>query len=386
MPRKRKSKAMSSGVAAKVTEAMLGTVDEFDPQWAEDEIESDCAKVRALNWYNQMATPKLEKQWTVDYLKSNGVDKETLKIVRDADTNAFVRVGRFANMLTLGYPVDESRVMDPVKELKEVFKAQKKAKARKPKAVASNQPSVQDHMNEKAAELACELQQVIDSFIEGVHDRRKGEDKDFFDPESWIRKNTIKPLIAKRVLPYIQEDRKEFSAALANKKELQEEYDLFRETHLKRIEAFIRTLEDALKMKGKQKRVVRRRKVKSPIDLTKGVKYLAETKEYGGVKSVLPSKIVGASKVVILNTKTRQFMIYESMDSTGLTVKGTTIQNFDVKKSIMKRVREQYLDSLVKTATAKGIRVIKNEYKGINAKEDVPTGRINKDCVILSIP
>jgi hypothetical protein len=383
MPRTKRGKAVSAGVAAKVTEAMLGTVDQFNPEWVEDKIEQDCAIVRALNWYNQMATPKLEKEWTVEYLRNEGADKETLKIVRGADTNSFVRVGRFANMLTLGYPVDESRVLDPVDELKEAFKAQKKAKAKTKKK--STGPSVQDRMNEKAAELACELQQVVDEFIDGVHDRPKGQDKDFFDPESWISKNQIKPLIANRVIPHIQEDRKEFSAALANRKELQEEYDLFRETHLKRIEAFIRTIEDALKMKGKQKRVVRRkRKQKSPIDLTKNVKYLSETKEYGGVKSVLPSKIVGASKVVILNTKTRQFMIYESVDGSGLTVKGTTIQNFDVKKSVMKRVREQYLDSLVKTTTTKGIRAIKSEYKGINAKEDVPSGRINQDCVILN--
>ena len=65
----------------------------------------------------------------------------------------------------------------------------------------------------------------------------------------------------------------------------------------------------------------------------------------------------------------------------GLSVKGTTIVGFDDKKSRERTVRKP--EQIVKDCVGAGIRVINNRYNSLKTKESVPTGRINKNCVIL---
>jgi hypothetical protein len=103
-----------------------------------------------------------------------------------------------------------------------------------------------------------------------------------------------------------------------------------------------------------------------------------------GIKSIIPSKIVGADKLVTFNVVKATCTIYEAKASVGLSVKGTTILGYDESKSATKKVRKptQFLKLVSEAA---GIRAIKNAFGDLTTKESKPNGRINEDTVLLGV-
>lgn len=243
---------------------------------------------------------------------------------------------------------------------------------------------IQEKINNKATEKCGDALHMIDEFIDTIHKRKKSEDLSFMDFSSWIETNDVKGKIASKMIPILEEDKSQYTVAL-NDKQVRSAYPQFTDSQLKRVILFYESFIDSLTEKKVQKKTQkpRRKKVVSPVKLTQNVKYLLETKDFGGIKSIQPSKIVGASRLVIMNTKTRIYTIFESEEKNGLTIKGTTVYNFDTKKSVSKKIREQYLEDLVKTSKNEGIRNIRNKYNSIKSKEFVPNGRINGDCIII---
>lgn len=131
----------------------------------------------------------------------------------------------------------------------------------------------------------------------------------------------------------------------------------------------------------KKPRKPRKTKVKSPTEIVKDVKYCVEGIAEYGLKSLEPALIVGASQVIVYNRKYHQLIVYEAVDK--LTVKGTTIIGFDDKKSMCKRIRnpEKVLTEASKSSKLAIRKLMKNQ----KTKEEVPTGRLNSDCLILKI-
>ena len=101
-----------------------------------------------------------------------------------------------------------------------------------------------------------------------------------------------------------------------------------------------------------------------------------------GIKSIDPKQIIGANRLVVFNTRYKKLIIFETSPLVdGLSVKGTTIVGFDEKKSKERTVRKP--KEILKDCSTKGIRIINNRYNSLSTKENVPTGRMNKNCVIL---
>ena len=103
-----------------------------------------------------------------------------------------------------------------------------------------------------------------------------------------------------------------------------------------------------------------------------------------GIKSVNPTNIVGASAVVIYNTKNRHIDIYVTKQDQQLSIKGTKIENFDEKASQGKIVRkpENALQMWVKATTIKRLEILRDSIKG---KPWALTGKINSNHIILKV-
>ena len=99
------------------------------------------------------------------------------------------------------------------------------------------------------------------------------------------------------------------------------------------------------------------------------------------LKSVSPTGIVGADELYCFNVKTRKLQVYKALDGMTLTVKGTTIMNFDMDKSSQKTVRKP---ETVSGISDKGKRVCANFMKALTAKPNVPNGRINADTILIA--
>ena len=159
--------------------------------------------------------------------------------------------------------------------------------------------------------------------------------------------------------------------------DLVEGYSFLSTTKLKKLDGYLESLIEVLESKSK---ITRRKRKVDPNKLVKSVQYMSESKEFN-LESIDPVKIVGASGLLCFNTKTKKLTIFEAKTKEGLSVKGTTVQGFS-ESSVTKTIRKNNL-TLLNNITEGRIDYTKRVINNIKTKNAIPTGRINKDTVIL---
>ena len=124
----------------------------------------------------------------------------------------------------------------------------------------------------------------------------------------------------------------------------------------------------------------RKKKTLSASRLIKGLKYQQEFSELKLV-SINPEKIIGANTLWVYNTRYKTLGVYHAVNTVrGLSVKGCTIQHFDESESVQKTVRKpkEALNVLNK-------RSLKAMLKNMKTKEQILTGRINAQTILLGV-
>ncbi len=126
----------------------------------------------------------------------------------------------------------------------------------------------------------------------------------------------------------------------------------------------------------------RQAKSKTPEQLVSKVKYEKKNEEFK-LTSVSPTDIIGASKLIVFNTKYRELTIYTTLDPAGFIIKGTTIQNFSKDSSKSKKVRKP--ENILPVVKTSGIREINKHFTDLNTKSKTPTGRLNSNTIIMKV-
>jgi len=124
----------------------------------------------------------------------------------------------------------------------------------------------------------------------------------------------------------------------------------------------------------------RKKKTLSAARLVKSLKYQEEFTELKLV-SINPEKIIGAVELWVYNTRYKTLGVYHAVNSVrGLSVKGCTIQHFDEDTSIQKTARkpQEVLEVLNK-------RSLKKQLNNMKTKEQIMTGRINAQTILLGV-
>ena len=123
----------------------------------------------------------------------------------------------------------------------------------------------------------------------------------------------------------------------------------------------------------------RKKKIIPHSKIVEKIAYLKQDDSIGMV-SINPESIIGASALLIYNTKTRKFGMFVA-DQNGLSVKGTTIINFDESQSFIKTLRKpnEQLPTLI-TGTKK--KIVKT-FESIRSVKTTLKGRINGDSLLL---
>ena len=111
-------------------------------------------------------------------------------------------------------------------------------------------------------------------------------------------------------------------------------------------------------------------------------KYEEKNEEFK-LTSISPTDIIGASKLIVFNTKYRELTIYTTLDPAGFIVKGTTIQNFSKDSSKSKKVRKP--ENILPVVKTSGIREINKRFTDLNTKSKTPTGRLNSSTIIMKV-
>lgn len=166
--------------------------------------------------------------------------------------------------------------------------------------------------------------------------------------------------------------------------DLKEAYGHFRKPELRDYRDMLQQIiEDAVQYK-ETKRIVRKRKAAPPERQVKNLKYYEDTYSLGNLElsSVDPASIIGKKILCFYNTKTNELTVIYSK---GITVKGTTIIEFDEDKSWVKKIRNpipiigRVMNPVISKTTLDDLK------NSINTQAKAPTGRINEHCILLRV-
>jgi hypothetical protein len=337
-----------------------------------------------LNYYNSNNDDKDKKKWFISHYAKT--DKKAAVEFLKVDEYHFRHAGILARLMDIGSELQEKEqnyFNERVEFLKsQITKRQKsqdkqdiKDAAAAKAALPSNVISIQQRMEDKAHELAGEIEGAIDDFV-------LNDCKSDFSTKNYLLANQVAGPIAKRIGEFYVDRLMEISAAIEGEDDqLVEGYSNFNKRELKRFATFIEIIiADCNQMvqTAKANRAPRKRKEVSPAKLVAKMKYMKDFAELN-LKSIQPSTIIGSSEVWFYNTKYRRVGVYKA-EGTTLSVKGTTIIGFDIKesKAFTLRKPEEFFKGL-----SMGKRALNSAMKTLKTKPSQPNGRINEECILL---
>ncbi len=325
----------------------------------------------AINWYNYSASLEKKKYWFMKWVRDTKptANADAIELIHDG---AFTTAGTIARLYSLG--ITESDYLNrKLQEWVEIFTqngskilASKQKKAGLKKIDVNGKDQVLVH-------LSGLIESVVDDFISS------GMKKINFDMSEWIIKNNPSAQhlasIRERWFPIMEELLNE-----SGDEDLAEAY-----SHLtdKQVEKFIELLLDIVTSKKVRKaRTVRKPRAKSPDKMVKNVK-IASSDPETGVKSVEPKCIPGSSAALVWNKKYRMLGVYFAEDGKELSVKGSTIINFNEETSFMKKVRKP--NEVLPKAVTSTKPQIKKLIDSLSSKSAKMTGRLNSETLILKV-
>jgi hypothetical protein len=326
----------------------------------------------ALNYYNEQHDNKEKRKWAIAFLAKT--DKKLAIELNKIDGDyEFRSYGTLARLIMRGNELGEKELKwmaTRLEQMKQLAPAPVKTVEEKP----TNVISIQERILEKAREISGEIDGSIDDFV------LAGCPKDYQIP---VAIKALSAPIAKHVSNFYSKQKKELEEVLEGKDpQLVEGYSNFTKIQLKRFIALLDTLiGEAEQVKKTVFRKPRARKAKPAAEVVKRMKFKATDETYG-IVSVQPYKIIGASEVWVFNTKYKKLQVYRAVDNDNLTVKGTTILNYNTSTSLSKTLRKP---ELVKDYAKLGKRALNSTYKDLKTKPSTPNGRVNEECVIIAV-
>jgi hypothetical protein len=324
---------------------------------------------QALSWFAQNRDSKDATKYATDYFK------KTLKL--QAPETIKQQPSTFGYICRL---VSTGAILESKNRIwfESIIEELKNAKQPVAKIVkVANVVSIQDHIKRKAGECIGELEGQIDELIMSKFSAD-------VSPYGLMNTLEIKGAHTKFIIDYFKTRRAEYDEVLTTTdSDVKEAYSNFTKVQLKKLVAYCdQVILDGMKLAGDsvKSRKPRKRKAKSPDQLVSKLNYAKDFAELKLV-SVDPKTIVGASQLWVYNAKTRKLGCYNAEDAAGLSIKGSSIQNFAESKSIQKTLRKP---AVTLPEVLKGGKVaLRNVLTDIRAAEGVLTGRINTDTILL---
>jgi len=339
--------------------------------------------MRLNNWYSAEKTRGDSYKYYLQYVKKNRpADAKYFAEVEEKDVH--ISYGWMARMLLQGAIVSEEHQKSFDKNLTDLIdlgKARLLAKETVVKvAIATStvkRTSIQDAVKEKASECIGELEGCIDEFCT--------EDKDF-TLYNHLKGNQIPGPYVSYIRTWA-ESKLALWQEVADSKDSQiiEGYSNFPKRKITKIVKLFESFLDDCDKYGQFKKANRKPRAiraKPAISQIKSLKYKLKDDELG-LTSAKAFDLVGAEQVWLFNTKTRKLAVYTSESTQGMTVKGTTLQNWSPDKSKQKTLRKP--DEQIKDLMASGKVKLRTFLDSIKSKEQAVNGRINIDTIILKI-
>ena len=237
--------------------------------------------------------------------------------------------------------------------------------------------SIQDRIQNQVENYVSALEAQVDDFINNDYKLK-------YDVYNDLISRGCKSVHARKMRPLYRDCYNDLVDVYNKEDDFnQEAYSHLKPNHQKKLMDFYGLIVDDLDRVIKNataQRNPRKRKTYSAGRLVSKLKYQDEFKKLKLV-SVNPEKIVGATELWVFNTRYNRLGVYRAVNSVrGFSVKGCTIQHFDENESVQKTARKpkEALNVLNK-------RSLKAMFKNMKTKEQLLTGRINAQTILLGV-
>lgn len=341
-----------------------------EPDFTQKDV---CGFVRALNWYSNLKTYKDSKVYTLSYLKQHKYDSKIINKIATATEWEIKNLGYVLRMVSRGYQPSleqlswiDSRITELSKR-KPIVQIVDVDKPVKPKE------SIQDKIYNQCTVFINEIEDKIDA-------------RDYsMKVYEYLNNQSCKSIHVKQIIEHFKPLSIEVKEAMAGADEqLVEGYSNYTKTELKKLNQFLQLILSDCNGFTTNSKVTKTPRKKKIVPVSKKIlklNYKKEDPEYK-IVSIKPENIIGCQNLWVFNTKTRKLGVYVASDESGLSVKGSTIENFNVELSINKTLRKP-LDVIPNVVKGKKT-VLKKVMSDINSVETPLNGRINADVILLT--
>ena len=334
------------------------------------------------------------KPKVVLWMQQNGYSKDQIKEFKDTkDSRSNLTMGSIAANLLKGMPAvraDFNDGRDTTVWLREQI-AKVVAEGKNDEVAdetpaedtpAVYVPSIQERLRDAAYAMTEELEDALESF---------NQDPESFDPKAFkilnlLRGKQAKAAHARVIKEYYQRQYDEYLELQEGKcEQLKEGYSHLSKAQIKKITQFYSEIISACDMLAQEAKVNRKPRAKKPTDKSKlvaKVKYLKQDDKLKLV-SINPIDIIGAKELWVFNVKTRKLGKYVAAEFSDLSIKGTSVINFDENKSVAKTLRKP--EEQLKEFKAAGKVVLRKFLEDIKAVDIKLNGRINEDTILLKV-
>jgi hypothetical protein len=311
----------------------------------------------AFNYYNEYAKKELSKISALKWAEEN--EPELVKSLRNEEDNKFSNIGLVCRMQERGFVLSDKHkknIRDFLISLANTKDKDKDKETEKKIVVKKQKLTLFNTVLEQ-------LDYSIDDLLSGKTPRSfdKGTDKEHLE----------------EVLDCCEKITEEI------RNDIEDAYDKKKATQLKKHLALVKAdVENVLSALKQNKVKVSKPKKLNPYKMTAKLQYKKEDVALGLV-SVNPELLIGAKLAVVYNTEFRTLMIYRAASESGFMVSGSSLKNFDIEKSILKKIRKpEELKTMLNGAT---LTEIKKYLDNIKGKEFVCKGRFNEHTIIVRV-
>ena len=327
-----------------------------------------------LNYYSTHVDSKLKKKYALDYWKSQG--KSTKEFLNVSDC-WFSTLGAVAHMFHKRHIALDQFDIDRLEAAYHQLLKIAPEEDRKTKVVVT----IQDRIQEMIKTNIGEIEHAFDELV---------ENGTVFDMKTYAAVNDLKAPVLRGIGDWFKPKIAEYNAykkewVKNNPPETKIAFHHVGAKGLDRaVEFFTNIVADCntLSTIARTTKAPRKSKPKPPSVIVRDLQYLREDAMLG-ITSVDPTKIVESDEVWLYNTKKRFLYRYVARDGYRLSVKRSTISNFDPEKSCAKIIRkpDDVLDVI-----ASGKRAASAKFKEINAQPKMKlSGRVNNEFIILGV-
>ncbi len=356
-----------------------------EPRWdtekalkmADDEFNHALRK--SLSYYNYYYSIKDTKKYLLDWMKTTGTfTKDHIRAI-DGSIDKWLPMTVCSLIMAnrAGMPFKPTHIeYITVKLAKTIKMAEpeiaeiKNAKATEPVI------TIQDRLAEKTNELIGE--------IEGHYDLMSQKQATDLKPyDFFVANNVPQGQLGKYEQVFLDRKQELELAQSGTDEQLKEGYRHLANADFKRHYAFMDNILASIEQYRKIKKATKKSRVKKAPNKQKLISKIKYLKEDKGLKlvSINPIEILDSTELWIYNIKTRKLGKFVAEAYQTLSVKGTTILNFDAAKSVCKTLRKP--EEKLKEFNKAGKIQLRKFLEDIKATETRLKGRISSDIILL---